>query len=89
MVISVLEKVKMLISGGLDWCPPYKNVAGLLEVKEVDDLERYFIYISSEKIQIDLATFEILVIGENLKVRFTRAQKAINIDRLIPAQGPV
>mgnify|MGYP001317993379 FL=1 len=89
MSISVLGRVKLFISECLDSCPPYKSVEGLLEVKEVDDKERYFIYISSEKIQVDLATFEILMIGENLKVRFTRAKKAINIDRLIPSQGPV
>ena len=56
---------------------------------QVDDQERHFIYVSSEKVQVDSATFEILMIGENLKVRFTRGNKAINIDRLIPTQGPV
>jgi len=89
MIISVSERVKTFISECLDCCPPYKSIKGLLEVKEVDDQKRYFIYVSSEKVQVDSATFEILMIGENLKVRFTRGKKAINIDRLIPTQGPV
>ena len=89
MVICVSERVKLFISECLDCCPPYKLVEGLLEVKEVDDQKKYFIYVSSEKVQVDSATFEILMIGENLKVRFTRGKKAINIDRLIPTQGAV
>jgi len=89
MGIKISERVKSFVSECLDCCPPYKTIEGLLEVKEVDDQERHFIYVSSEKVQIDSATFEILMIGENLKVRFTRGNKAINIDRLIPTQGPV
>ena len=89
MGIKISERVKSFVSECLDCCPPYKAIEGLLEVKEVDDQERHFIYVSSEKVQVDSATFEILMIGENLKVRFTRGNKAINIDRLIPTQGPV
>ena len=89
MGIEISERVKSFVSECLDCCPPYKTIEGLLEVKEVDDQERHFIYVSSEKVQVDSATFEILMIGENLKVRFTRGNKAINIDRLIPTQGPV
>jgi|TARA_B100001750_G_scaffold215603_1_gene199690 hypothetical protein len=89
MGIKISERVKSFVSECLDCCPPYKTIEGLLEVKEVDDQERHFIYVSSEKVQVDSATFEILMIGENLKVRFTRGNKAINIDRLIPTQGPV
>ena len=89
MGIKISERVKSFVSECLDCCPPYKTIEGLLEVKEVDDQERHFIYMSSEKVQVDSATFEILMIGENLKIRFTRGNKAINIDRLIPTQGPV
>ena len=89
MGIKISERVKSFVAECLDCCPPYKTIEGLLEVKEVDDQERHFIYVSSEKVQVDSATFEILMIGENLKVRFTRGNKAINIDRLIPTQGPV
>lgn len=89
MGIKISERVKSFVSECLDCCPPYKTIEGLLEVKEVDDQERHFIYVSSEKVQVDSATFEILMIGENLKVRFTRGNKVINIDRLIPTQGPV
>jgi len=74
----------------IDLFPPYKIVEGLLESKEhLDGTSKYMIHVSSEKIAVDQHTFEILMIGETLKVRYTRMNKAINIDRLIPEQGPV
>ena len=65
-------------------------VEGLLEGKEhIEGSSEYRIHISSQKIKVDSYTFDILMIGETLKVRHTRSNKAINIDRLIPEQGPV
>ena len=74
----------------IDFFPPYKIVEGLLEGKEhIEGSKIYVIYIASLKIEVDSYTFDILMIGERLKIRFTRLNKAINIDRLIPEQGPV
>ena len=74
----------------IDICPPYKYVEGLLEGKEVlQDEKTLVLYLSSEKIEVDRHTFDILMVGESLRVRATRDNKAINIDRLIPGQGPV
>ena len=74
----------------IDACPPYRYVEGLLEGKEVlQDEKTLVLYLSSEKIEVDRHTFDILMVGESLRVRATRDNKAINIDRLIPGQGPV
>ena len=77
------------LNGFIDLFPPYKIIEGLLEGKEhLEGSSIYVIYISSLKIEVDSYTFDILMIGERLKVRHTRLNKAINIDRLIPEQGP-
>ncbi len=74
----------------IDIFPPYRIVEGLLEGKEhVEGTSEYKIHVSSQKIEVDSHTFDILMIGETLKIRHTRSNKAINIDRLIPEQGPV
>lgn len=88
-MINVQYFIKYL-NNFTDLFPPYKIVEGLLEGKEhLEGSRKYVIHISSLKIEVDKYTFDILMIGETLKVRHTRLNKAINIDRLIPEQGPV
>ena len=84
------QVVAIIVRVIIDACPPYRYVEGLLEGKEVlQDEKTLVLYLSSEKIEVDRHTFDILMVGENLRVRATRDNKAINIDRLIPGQGPV
>ncbi len=74
----------------VDSCPPYIQIEGLLEGKEVlDDNEKTVIYISSKRVEVDPYTFGILMIGENLRIRSTRSCRAVSIDRIIPERGPV
>ena len=85
-----VESVTKYVNGLIDLFPPYKIIEGLLEGKEhLDGSPIYVIHVASLKIEVDSYTFDILMIGERLKVRHTRSNKAINIDRLIPEQGPV
>ena len=44
----------------------------------------YYILVGTEIIGVDWLTFELLMIGEPLRIRATRANQAINIDRLSP-----
>ena len=86
----LINYVKQGIFHCFDLLPPYRILEGLLEGKEhVEGSSEYKIHVSSQKIEVDSHTFDILMIGETLKVRHTRSNKAINIDRLIPEQGPV
>ena len=84
------QVVVTIVRVTIDACPPYRYVEGLLVAKEVLlDEKSLVLFLSSEKIEVDRHTFDILMVGENLRVRATRDNKAINIDRLIPGQGPV
>ena len=73
----------------VDAVPPYKGIEGILENKVIENDHRCFIYVGSEKVEVDRYTYEALAIGETLRIRYTRKARAINIDRLKPGQGPV
>ena len=76
-----------------DALPPYQHAEGHLtaghcsrhQFKEADPAGRYYIFVESTRIEVDRATAEILAVGEDLKVRYTRRGRAINIDRLVPS----
>ncbi len=72
-----------------DVLPPYRTVEGYLETK-VRGLEsrKHFIWVASTRIEVDAETFELLIVGENMRVMCTKSYRAINIDRLIPGSGP-
>ncbi len=72
-----------------DVLPPYRTVEGYLETK-ARGLEsgRHFIWVASTRIEVDAETFELLIVGENMRVMCTKSYRAINIDRLIPGSGP-
>lgn len=67
----------------MDPLPPYKWVEGRLEAKETRP-SGYFILVGQQIVEVDWLTFEILSEGEALRVRSTRSNKAISIDRLVP-----
>lgn len=73
----------------VDIIPPYRVADGLLLNKETSPESKYIITVNSAKIEVDRNTFDALVIGENLRVRYTRGNRAINIDRILPGRGPV
>ena len=64
--------------------PPYRRFEGNLTSKEARPDGTYFILVADEIIQVDWLTYEMLMVGEALRVRATRDNEAINIDRLMP-----
>ena len=68
----------------VDALPPYRRVEGLLADKGTDARGNHYILVGTEIIGVDWLTFELLMIGEPLRIRATRANQAINIDRLSP-----
>ena len=73
-----------------DAVPPYRYAEGLLEGKEyLDEKDRYVISVASARVEVDGFTFDNLMIGEQVKVRLTRTGRAVNIERMVPRQGPV
>ena len=68
----------------VDALPPYKRVEGILADKGTDTRGNHYILVNNEIIGVDWLTFDVLIIGEALRIRATRANQAINIDRLSP-----
>lgn len=68
----------------IDALPPYKKFEGLLADKGVDARGHYHILVDNEIIGVDWLTFEMLIVGEPVRVRATRANQAISVDRLLP-----
>ena len=64
--------------------PPYKRIEGNLISKEARPDGTYFILVADEIIEVDWLTYEMLMVGEALRIRATRDNEAINIDRLMP-----
>ena len=68
----------------IDALPPYKRIEGLLTDKGTDTRGNHYILVNDEIIGVDWLTYETLMLGEALRIRATRANQAINIDRLSP-----
>ena len=79
--------LKMWVWNLADAIPPYLIVEGPLETKQTE-CDKYRVTVASAKVVVDRETFQTLVVGENLRVRYTRGGRAINIDRLMPGKGP-
>ena len=67
-----------------DAVPPYRRIEGRLVAKEPGPEGKHYILVDSEVVEVDWLTFETLEVGEPLRIRCTRDNKAINIDRLVP-----
>ena len=89
-------RLKMVYSGLHGWLhllwdaiPPYRNVQGLVEAKEIDKEEHYSIVVGLDRISVDRTTFHALEVGENVHVLYTRSFRGIRIDRLLPDKDTV
>jgi ABC-type uncharacterized transport system YnjBCD ATPase subunit len=69
--------------------PPYYKVQGPIKSKKTRDDGIPCILVNTSLIEVDAVTFSRLSVGDNLKVRFTRAAKAISIDILTAPEGDV
>ena len=68
----------------LNAIPPYRRIEGHLMDKEAGRDGSYYILVDEEMVEVDSLTFETLMVGEALRIRTTRDNRAINIDRLMP-----
>lgn len=84
MLNRLWHTLKTVVTAVLDPVPPYRRIEGRLLSKEIDRDGRYLILVDGEIVQVDWLTFDTLMIGEALKIRSTRGNKAVNIDRLLP-----
>jgi hypothetical protein len=69
-----------------DAFPSYRNVHGQLEFKDAA-MRKYYIRVGGVRVEVDRATFDTLAIGDDLKVRYTRGNRAVNIDQIVSENG--
>ena len=79
--------LKSWVRARTDILPPYSIAEGVLEAKDTGN-GRFYIIVAGARVQVDGTTYEILGIGEQLRVRYTKGNRATNIDRFIPGNGP-
>ncbi len=87
MMKSASQKVESWALSLVDALPPYYSVEGTLESKRADENGKRILMVNGAPISVDQPTFDILDIGERIRVRYTRGARAINIDRYISPNG--
>ena len=75
------------ISALADILPPYYVAEGRLDMKGKADDGRLRIHVNGAWLSVDQPTFDLLTIGEYVRVRYTRRVRAINIDRPVSRNG--
>lgn len=81
---SIIECTKDFLISFWGILPPYKWVEGRLISKEIANDGKYYILMEDQILEIDWLTFEKLMPGEALRLRVTRSNRVISIDRLLP-----
>lgn len=82
--VALLRRVGTSAQSVLSTAPPYRRIEGSLVAKEAIANGRYFILVDAEIVEVDWLTFETLIEGEALRIRATRDNRALSIDRLLP-----
>ena len=83
-LVAVWRSSKAWLLALLDATPPYRYAEGHLIAKEADPVGKFYIVVESARIEVDRNTFDILTVGEDMRVRYTRRGRAVNIDRYVP-----
>ena len=88
------EQLKVIARAVVNWInsltdslPPYYVAEGHLDMKGKADDGRLRIHVNGAWVSVDQPTFDLLEIGEYVRVRYTRRVRAINIDRFASPNG--
>ena len=88
------EQFKVIARAVVNWIhsltdalPPYYVAEGHLDMKGKADDGRLRIHVNGAWVSVDEPTFDLLKIGEYVRVRYTRHVRAINIDRHVSRNG--
>lgn len=82
--VALLRQAGASVQGIVSAAPPYRRIEGSLVAKEAMANGRFFILVDAEIVEVDWLTFELLIEGEALRIRATRDNRALTIDRLLP-----
>lgn len=83
----IRQHIISLLYSQIDIIPPYRYVEGTLKIKEAAPGGQYFLIVGTQKMRVDKVTFDILSIGEELRIMCTRAHRVIEITRKLPGEG--
>ena len=88
------EQFKVIARAVVNWfnsltdaLPPYYVAEGRLDMKGKADDGRLRIHVNGAWVSVDQPTFDLLKIGEYVRVRYTRRVRAISIDRYASPNG--
>ncbi|MDP6715596.1 MAG: hypothetical protein QF368_13355 [SAR202 cluster bacterium] len=84
LVKAFSGRLESVMESLTDALPPYRTARGILDAKETCNDGKFYIHVADSRVEVDEATCQTLEIGEMLKVRYTRGDRAINIDRYLP-----
>ena len=82
--VALLREIGTSAQGMVSAAPPYRRIEGSLVAKEAMANGRFFILVDAEIVEVDWLTYETLIEGEALRIRATRDNRALSIDRLLP-----
>ncbi len=77
-------RIRTSVASLVDAVPPYHIFEGPLTDKSRDDDGRCWIRCGGNRVEVDPYTYGALEVGERLRLRYTRGNKAVSIDRLVP-----
>lgn len=84
LLSSIVRRLRSAAASLVDAMPPYRRVEGRLTAKEAGPDGAFYLLVDDEIVEVDRLTFDALMVGEALRILSTRANQAINIDRLVP-----
>ena len=82
ILVWVLKAVAALGGSLLDAMPPYRLIEGRLDAKRKGPQRKFYVRVGSRSVEVDEHTFGMLVVGETLRIRATRRNRAISVDRM-------
>ncbi len=82
--VAVMRRIGASAQSVVSAAPPYRRIEGSLVAKEAMANGRFFILVAAEIVEVDWLTYETLIEGEALRIRATRDNRALSIDRLLP-----
>ena len=81
---SVAMTIQRSMASLIDAVPPYHFFEGPLTDKAQDKDGKCWIRCGGNRVEVDPFTYETLEVGERLRLRYTRRNRAVSIDRLVP-----
>jgi len=84
LAARLAQALKGMLLAAWEILPPYRMIEGRLTTKDRAPDGMHYILVEEQIVEVDWFTFGKLMPGEAVRIRMTRKNKAISIDRLLP-----